>query len=102
MPLLREVLSDPKAFDINLALFADRQSLRLESDCLLLDPDDVDDVDDVPDEARAAGYDYILSLNDVDSIIDNLLAQTRDPSDDLRLEALRFYLARDAFIVVQP
>lgn len=100
MPLLRDVLRTPKSFDINLAIFANRGSLSLDSQCLLLDPDDVADVDDVPDEARAVGYDYVLSMDDVDSIISNLVAQVRAPADELRFEALRFYLTRDAFIVL--
>ena len=100
MPQLRDVLRDPKSFDIDLALFADRPALSLESDCLLLDPDDVEDIDDVPDAARAAGYAYVLSMNDVDSIIDNLVDQVADPSDELRFAALQFYLARDAYIAV--
>lgn len=39
-------------------------------------------------------------MNDVDGVAGNLLDQTSDPPDELRLEALKFYLARSAYLVV--
>ena len=100
MPQLRDVLQDPKAFNLSYALFADKSSLSLDSDVLVLDADDVEEGEEDPAEARAAGYDYVLMMNDVHGIISNLLAQQRQPTDELRLDALRFYLARDAYIEV--
>ena len=101
MPTVREVLRDPKAFDVRHALYADKPVGGLDAECLVLDPNDVEDDDDEePAAARDAGYQYVLMMNDVNGIIRNLLQQTADPSDDLRLDALRFYLAHDAYIAV--
>ncbi len=100
MPTLRAVLADPRAFDPSHALYAVKATLGPDSHCLLLDPDDVDDIDDVPDAARAAGYDYVLMMNDVRGVVANLLDQTPRPSDALRFAALRFYLDRDAYLQV--
>lgn len=100
MPQLREVLRDPKAFDPSHALFADKSALGLDSDCLILDADDLEEGEDDPAEAREAGYDYVLMMDDVNGIITNLLAQVDQPSDDLRFESFRFYLARDAYIAL--
>lgn len=100
MPPLRDVLRSPGAFDRRHALYADRASLDPRSECLVLDPDDAADTDDDPEPAKAAGYRYLLMMDDVGGIVANLAAQSPEPSDELRCRALRFYLDRDAFIVL--
>lgn len=99
MPSLRPVLTNPKAFDLDHALFADRGTLSLDANCLVLDTSGVD-VSDVPAEARAASYDDALTMDDVDPVVDNLSDQVSDPATDLRFMALRFYLDWDAFIAL--
>lgn len=101
MPAIRDVLRNPKSFDLRFALYAAKPVVDLDADCLVLDPNDVEDDDDEePAAARNVGYQYVLMMNDVNGIITNLLQQVPNPSDELRLQAFQFYFARDAYIAV--
>ncbi|WP_110589277.1 DUF7716 domain-containing protein [Microbacterium suaedae] len=67
---------------------------------LVWDVDDVaDDATDLPAEASALGYEYVLGVDDVQSIVANARAQRPEATTADLLLALQHYLGRDAFIV---
>lgn len=66
---------------------------------LIWDMDDVKSDSDIPAEARALGFDYVLSMQTVQSIISNALQQRPGASLEQLLDALDFYYRNDAFVV---
>lgn len=66
---------------------------------LVWDVDDVaDDTTDLPEAAIALGFDYVLGVHDLQSIVTN----TREQNPRVRVAdlilAIQYYLDRDAFI----
>ena len=98
---LGEVLRDPDRFPWNDALYAAAASAFAEDlPVLVHDPDDVDDdVSDLPSEAAALGYEYVLGMQTVQSIVRNARQQRPEASTTDLLDALDFYYSNDAFIV---
>jgi hypothetical protein len=72
--------------------------LALDTESLVLDPDDMDPDEDIPPEAVQKGFTEGLGIADVRSIRDNAKLQGKAPTDDELLEAFAYYLAHDAFI----
>ncbi|GHD03993.1 DUF7716 domain-containing protein [Zhihengliuella salsuginis] len=100
--LLGEVLKTAEKLPWTHALYApaQRRGFDESTPVLVWDVDDVvDDATDLPAEAIALGYDYVLSVDDVQSIVANARAQRANPATADLLLAFRHYLARDAFIV---
>ena len=101
VPTLRSVLLDPSSLRFSDALYmSPAKAPSLDAECLLWDVDDVlDDGSDLPAAAQALGFEYVLDGQTVAGIVQNARAQDPDASVDDLLEALRFYLRNDAFIV---
>lgn len=101
---LRNVLRSAENHDWRLALHLpqDRSSWSLTSKAVLEDPDDVDsdDPEALPDSVGQEGCVYAISMQDLRGVVENLKAQTREPSDEALFSALMYYLRNDAFIVV--
>lgn len=103
--LLGEVLRTAEDLPWTHALYAPAGPLQLDESTpvLVWDVDDVaDDATDLPAEAIALGYDYVLAIDDVQSIVANARSQRVNPTTADLLLALRHYLDRDAFIVWEP
>jgi len=103
--LLGEVLKTAEYLPWTQALYAPAGPWQLDASTpvLVWDVDDVvDDGADLPAEAIALGYDYVLAIDDVQSIVANVRAQQVNPTTAELLLAFRHYLARDAFIVWEP
>lgn len=99
---LEDVLLDPTRFRFGDALYMDRsREFSLDSECLVWDVDDVIDDDiDLPEPAVKRGFDYVLDLQAVLSIVENIRAQRPAASTELLLDAFLFYWRHDAFIDV--
>ncbi|RZU60956.1 DUF7716 domain-containing protein [Zhihengliuella halotolerans] len=103
--LLGEVLRTAEDLPWTHALYAPagRWQLDESTPVLVWDVDDVvDGAADLPAEAVALGYDYVLAIDDVQSIVANARAQRVNPTTAELLLAFRHYLACDAFIVWEP
>ncbi|UFU07464.1 DUF7716 domain-containing protein [Ruania halotolerans] len=100
--LLGEVLWTAGDLPWTHALYApaDRRFDDESLPVLVWDVDDVaDDATDLPSEASALGYEYVLGIDDVQSIVANARAQRPGATTADLLLAFQHYLARDAFIV---
>lgn len=97
-----EVISQPHSFRWDYAIYANiKADLNEEALCLILDPDDVEnDENEEPAEACRNGFSYVLSIQDVQSIFENLKDQSRLVTKEMMLLAFRHYLKWDAFIVL--
>lgn len=98
---LIDVLKNPDQFDWRYALYLPTENWSLTTRALVLDPDDVDnpeDPDDDPILAKQAGFKYVLMMQDVDSILQNALAQNPSLPDDELLLAFNYFMNNDAFI----
>jgi len=99
---MREVLKDADNIDWYLALYLpkDVSSWSLESLVMIEDPDDIstDDPDDDPDVIKYAGYRYVMAIQSLQSIVNNLKLQTNTYSDEELFKAFIYYFKKDAFI----
>lgn len=67
--------------------------------CIVHDVDDIEDDElDLPNVAIDLGFDYILSIQDVQGIVANARAQKADVSESQLLDAIKFYHQNDAYI----
>ena len=82
----------------NYVVYLPPGSFTLDSQCLVLDPDDVDPDEELPKGARDAGYREGLGIDDIRSIRENARLQGKHLTNDEMLEAFAHYLQNDAFI----
>jgi hypothetical protein len=68
--------------------------------CLVVDSAELGEGDDVAPEARAAGLSTSLLKEQLEDVIANLERQVGQPSDDLILEGVAYYVDHDAFLTV--
>ncbi|QNG18693.1 hypothetical protein G4H71_22185 [Rhodococcus triatomae] len=99
---LGDVLERPLDFDWRDALYMHPgEPLRWDAPCIVHDVDDVvNDERDLPEIVLAHGCEYVLGMQDVRSIVDNLRYKVPEPTAGELLEAFVFYVENDAFIVV--
>ncbi|MGP9652127.1 DUF7716 domain-containing protein [Glutamicibacter sp. AOP38-B1-38] len=100
--LLGDVLRTAGDLPWTHALYASagRRSFEESAPVLVWDVDDVSDAaTDLPAEAIALDYEYVLAIDDVQSIVANALAQRPGATTAELLLAFQHYLDRDAFIV---
>ena len=57
-----------------------------------------DEIDAFEDSLGRSDYGYLLSMDQIEDVIDNLKQQKAQPSEQELLEAIIFYYERDAFI----
>lgn len=97
---LRNVLLYSEKFEWSDALFLIRDSMwTLNSECTVLDPDDVeDDADEEPKFAAENNMKYALSMQDLQSIVDNAYQQNPNCTENDLLQAFLYYYDHDAFI----
>ena len=98
---LIDVIQAPGNFNWRYALFLPQKKWQLDTQCLVLDPDDVDnpdDPDDNPRQAKDLGFDYVLMIQDIDSIYENAKSQKPGLTATELLDAFMFYYKNDAFI----
>ncbi len=100
--LLRDVIQNIKRFKWSDALFLPKNTVwNLNSSCAVLDPDDVEnDEDEAPQYAVDHGLEYVLGVQDVQGIIDNLTQQGSSNTDEEVFAAFLYYCENDAFIVL--
>lgn len=96
----RDVLLNNKEFKWSDAVFLIRgEEWTLDSKCAVLDPDDVeDDADDEPRFAIENNLQYALSIQDIQSIVDNANQQRLYCTEIDLLTAFLYYYDNDAFI----
>ncbi|WP_232816421.1 DUF7716 domain-containing protein [Paracoccus zhejiangensis] len=101
--IISDVLANPEGFLWSDALYAEPvKLLSAGTPCLVHDPNDVEDNDtDLPKAAIDTGFRYVLAMQTLQSIVENLQLQGRAGSPEERLQALNFYLENDAFISIR-
>ena len=57
-----------------------------------------EEIDEFEDSLINNGYCYLLNMDQIEDVIDNLKQQKAQPSEQELLEAIIFYYERDAFI----
>jgi negative regulator of genetic competence, sporulation and motility len=97
---LSDVLVNSEKFEWSDALFMSRvEEWTLNSSCAVLDPDDIeDDADEEPKFAQDNNLKYILSIQDIQSIVDNAKQQKTCCTENDLFEAFLYYFDNDAFI----
>ena len=97
--ILGDVLQHPEAFVWSDALYAPPGAdLSPSLPVLVWDVDDVDEDTDLPAEAVTSGYDYVLSIQDVQSVVANARDQRPGATLDDLTVALKHYVGTDAFV----
>jgi hypothetical protein len=73
-----------------------------DSECAVLDPDDVEDNEEEPQEARERGLRYALDVATVRDVLLNLREQGAKPDLPLLTRAVYYYYDHDAFLTLSP
>lgn len=99
---LIEVLraANQQRWDHALYLPHDRKKWALDTNALVLDPEDVENPDNPSDDpiiAKSNNYRYVLMIQDIQSIVENARMQ-KPASDQVLYDAFMYYLEHDAFI----
>lgn len=100
---LISVLKNPGKYPWNYALYLPKESWTPNTSAMVLDPDDIDnpeDPDDDPRAAKDAGFEYVLMMQDVDSISQNARLQKSSISEKDLFKAFTHYIKNDAFITL--
>jgi hypothetical protein len=99
---LREVLLKSESFPWGDALYMPPlKPWSLETPCIVHDVDDVeDDERDLPNVVIEHGFEYVLGMQLIQSIVSNLRLQTLNPSESDYLAAFTFYVENDSYMVV--
>jgi len=95
---IRDVFGQLGSFPWNHVVYLPPGTPTLDTECVVLDPDDGDPDQDVPEQAADLGFEEGLGIDDIRSIQENAQLQGRKPSDDEMLQAFVYYLQNDAFI----
>ena len=98
----RNVLNNAKGLSWEESLFLpDDKNWSLNSMCYLYNLDDLEDDEESPQFARDNNLMYVLSIADIQDIVDNAYQQRPNcPETDL-FEAFLYYYKNDAFIKTQ-
>ncbi|WP_409309263.1 hypothetical protein [Pectobacterium sp. B1J-3] len=99
---LRETLRDVANIDWQLALYLPKDISVWDLDSLVMieDPDDIDsdDPDEDPEIVKNAGYRYVMSIQSVQSVVNNVKQQRETTLEEDLFNAFMFYFEHDAFI----
>ncbi len=100
---LSYILKNSNQFDWSDALFLPEDEVwNKETEGMVLDPDDVeDDVIDLPKDAIDNNLIYALSMQLIQSIVENVKKQRMEVSEEDLIEAFLFYYDNDAYIEFQ-
>ncbi len=91
--VLKEIIDQIESLEWDHFLYLARAELTLDSPVAVIEDDGVSEIFE--------GMPYFLSVQDVQSIAENLHAQIDSPGPSQILEAIKHYHANDAFIQVQ-
>lgn len=95
---IRAVFGQLDSLPWNYAVYLPPGTPTLDTNCIVLDPDDVDPDQNIPEDAVDLGFEEGLGIADIRSIQENAQLQGRKPSADEMLRAFVYYLQNDAFI----
>jgi hypothetical protein len=95
---LQEVFENLRSFIWYHVVYLPPGTPSLETECIVLDPNDVDSDQDLPSDAASLGFVEGLGIDDIRSIQSNAQLQGKLPSKHEMLQALVYYLENDAFI----
>jgi len=96
---LSSFLGNCEDFPWSDALYVETTDLKLDVRVMTHDPDDADE-DESPDIIKKLGFVYLISVQDVQAIKENIIDQVgRSCSVDDVFCAFLFYLKNDAYIV---
>lgn len=98
---LSEILIEIDALPWNYALFLPvEKPWNGDALCVVLDPNDSEDADEDPEMAKQLNLTYALSVQDAQSIVANAKEQLPTINMQGLVDALNFYHANDAFIIL--
>jgi hypothetical protein len=98
---LRELLVDVQDFSWKDSLFLPTTgTLSLDSNCAVLNMDDLDEDEETPKFAIDNNLKYALTIQDVKDVVKNIREQSPECTDDDLLKALLYYYQNDAFILL--
>lgn len=96
---LQTVLVNAKDFNWEDSLFlSGSEEWSLSSKCYLFNLDDLDDDEELPKFALDKNFKYVLSIADVQDIVDNAQQQLMECSESDLFDAFKYYYKNDAFI----
>lgn len=96
---LQTVLVNAKDFNWEDSLFlSGSEEWSLSSKCYLFNLDDLDDDEELPKFALDNNFKYVLSIADVQDIVDNAQQQLMECSESDLFDAFKYYYKNDAFI----
>jgi hypothetical protein len=82
-----------------LALYLPRaMPWTLDSQALVLDPNDCEEAEEEPSFAKSQNFRYALTIQDLQGIADNARAQRQDLGDQDLLAAFLYYWEHDAYL----
>lgn len=100
---LQEILTRALELPWDHHLYLKLGDISLQQEVFVLNDNEENerDIDDEPLHATGSGFKYYLSMQDVQSVVENLQAQIGKPSPLQLLEALKHYHINDSFIEIK-
>ncbi len=95
---LRDVFRELGNLPWNHVVYLPLGTPTLNTECVVLDPDDAVPDQDIPREAADLNFEEGLGMDDIRSIRENAHLQGKRPSENEMLQALVYYLENDAFL----
>lgn len=97
---LREILVNVEEYCWKDSLFLpENETWLLDSNCVVLNMDELEDDEEAPRFALDNNLKYVLTIQDVQDVVENIREQSPNCTDDDLLRALLYYYQNDAFIV---
>lgn len=97
---LRDLLVDVEKYSWKDSLFFSKEGeWSLDSNCAVLNMDDLEDDEEIPPFAFDNNLRYVLTIQEVQDVVKNIRLQNEDCSEEDLIKALLYYYKNDAFIV---
>ncbi len=96
---LRDILNNASSLSWKDSLFLPNdKNWSLDTTCYLFDLDDLEDDEEIPQYAIENNLMYVLSISDIQDIVDNAKQQRPQCSELELFQAFLYYYKNDAFI----
>ncbi len=95
----RDILNNASSLSWKDSLFLPNdKNWSLDTTCYLFDLDDLEDDEEIPQYAIENNLMYVLSISDIQDIVDNAKQQRPQCSELELFQAFLYYYKNDAFI----
>ena len=95
---IRDVFEQINQLPWNYVVYLPAGPPALDTECIVLDPDDIGPNHEAPVDAVDLGFEEGLGIDDIRSIKENAQFQGKKPTEIEMLQAFAYYLENDAFI----